>query len=371
MLSYLDNSIERRYYSITTMLAFMYGLSSKERVFFARRLAFLVGSGTPLLESVRMIYLHTKSKSKARIFRAIMDDIESGKNLSHGMAQFERSFGRFAINVVRAGEVGGILHQNLSYLADELEKREELKKKIVGALCYPLFIVGATGLTAGLLITFIFPKLTPVFNSLNIELPFMTSLLVYATDFLLRYSTVIALSFMMILCTSYILYRRFKKVKRFGEYLFYQMPFLGVMMRTYHCAAISRTIGILLESNMRVMQAITIASETSGSILYREALERVVCDISEGRTPSKKFAEEVMLFDPLMAQMIAVGEISGNLSQTFLYLACFFERELDHTTKNLTHAIEPTLMILMGLIVGYVVLSIITPIYGVTERLTI
>ena len=351
-------------------LTFWYGFSGKAQMHFAKRLAFLMSSGTPLLIGLRILREQASSPKEGMMLDVMISDVESGKNLSESMKRFRRQFGGFAVNIIRAGEFGGILHQNLSYLADELEKKQELKRKIIGALFYPLFIFCATFMAAGFLVLFVFPKITPIFKSMRIELPQATSFLIAATEFLLAYglSVIVGIIALGVLCIF--LYARVYAFRRFIHRLFLRPPIIGTLIKDYYLAGITRTIGLLLESNIRIVQALTIASETTENLVYREVLQHISRTMQEGKKMSQECKRYAHILTSLLCEMTAVGEASGNLAGTFLYLSRYFERELESRTKNFANAIEPALMICMGLVVGYVVVSVITPIYGITEHLT-
>ncbi len=160
-------------------------LTNKEQIFFVKRLSFLTRAGVPILESLRMLR-HFRSKQKTRLFDRVIGDVENGQSLATSLAKFDYVFGNFAVNIIRVGESAGILDQNLNYLADELKKKQELRHKIISALVYPGFIVLATLGIVTLLLTFVFPKVLPVFSSLKMTLPWSTRFLIAASNFIIK-----------------------------------------------------------------------------------------------------------------------------------------------------------------------------------------
>ena len=344
--------------------------SSKEQTLFAKRLAFLVRAGVPLVTGLQMIKKQMGSKRKTQILEFIIADVESGKDLATSLSRFRTMFGGFTINIVRAGESGGILHQNLNYLAEELKKRHALKKKVVGALVYPLFIMAATLVVAGLLVLFVFPKIIPVFKSLQFELPLSTKILLAVSSFLLAYGLWLILGVIVCMILFGILNRKVLPVRRIVHTIILHIPLLGKMVQTYQLTNFTRTLGLLLKSGIRITSALTIVSDTTENVLYREAFLKISDEVATGRKLSSELTKRSRLFTALVPEMVAIGETSGNLSETLLYLSDMYENELDELTRGLSNAIEPVLMIFMGLIVGFIAISIITPIYGITQSLS-
>ena len=344
--------------------------SSKEQTLFAKRLSFLVRAGVPLLSGLRMIKKQVRSKGKMKIFESIIQDVEGGKSLSVSLERFRNIFGGFTVNIVRSGESGGILHQNLNYLAEELQKKHALKKKVIGSLVYPFFIMLATLCVAGLLVLFIFPKIMPIFKSLNYELPSTTKALLWMSNFLLTYGFYVALGIIVFAAAFFILYKKVIQVRRVTNTVILKIPLLGKMVRTYQITNFCRTLGLLLKSGVRIVEGLTIVADTTENVLYRESFLEVGKNISTGRKLSVELEKRQDLFTALIPEMVMIGEASGNLSETLLYLSDMYEHELDDLTKNLSNSIEPVLMIFMGLMVGFIAISVITPIYGITQSLS-
>jgi type IV pilus assembly protein PilC len=274
------------------------------------------------------------------------------------------------INVIRIGENTGLLHQNLNYLAEELKKRILLKRKIIGAFVYPVFIAITTiGITT-MLIIFIFPKIIPILKSLKVPLPITTRFLIGLSGFLSDNGLYVLLGLIFfIIAIIFIL--KLPKVNLFIDNIMPSIPIIGKILQNYNLANVSRTLGLLLKSSVTLTESIKITAETTPNIVYRRMLEKMGENILKGKELSNQFKDFPRFFPILMPQMLSIGETTGNLSGSFLYLAEFYETEVDEMTKNLSNILEPFLMIFMGVIVGTVVISIITPIYGVTQHLNI
>lgn len=347
---------------------FEYKLSAKEQTLFAKRLSYLVRAGVPILESLELLTSQMRSKSGKKMFTSICSDVANGQYLSSAMAKFKSSFSEFIINIIRVGEHNGILAENLEYLAEELKKKQALQRKILGAMFYPLFIVLATiGLT-GVLTVFVFPKVLPIFSSVSVDLPITTKILMFVSRFLISYGWLV----LILLAVSFFVLTYLTRVPKFKiilENIIFRMPLFAHMAKSYHLANITRTLGLLLKGDSRLESAILTTSTTTSSLVYRQALSDLSLAASRGERMSYFMLKAPHLFPDMVSHMVAVGENTGNLSETFLYLSEMYEQDLDEITKNLSGLLEPVLMVFMGLLVGFVAISIITPIYSVTQKL--
>lgn len=344
--------------------------STKEQTFFAKRLSFLIRAGIPLIESLRMVKKQTSSSRKAKIFDRIIKDVENGQYLSASLKKFKNLFGDFTVNIIHAGEVGGILHQNLNYLAEELKKKYTLKRKVIGTLLYPAFIILATFVVITLIIIFIFPKILPIFSVLKVNLPITTRILIGVSEFLIHSGWLFLIGIAVFAVIFYILFRKIKRFHVFINRLILRLPLIGSLAQGYAIANFSRTLGLLLKSGVRVMEAINIVADTAENLLYKQELKKLAESVGKGKKIHACLEKNPLLFPEIVPQMIAIGETAGNLAETLLYLSEMFESEIDEQTKNLSGALEPALMIFMGLLVGFIAISIITPIYEITQGLT-
>lgn len=343
--------------------------SIKEQAMFAKRMSFLVKAGVPLVESLSLIRDQTRSQSKARAFDLIIDDVNNGQYLASSLAKHHRMFGEFAVNLIRVGEESGILSQNLEYLSDELKKKELLRRKVLGALAYPIIITVATfGITTGLIL-YVFPKILPIFSSLHVNLPFSTRFLIAVSNFLIHYGLLLVLFTVVLLTVFYFAQRKIEPMRLAVHRGLFQIPIFGNLMRSYNLANFTRTLGLLLRSGVRLTNALIMVSETTPNLAYRRAYERATERVLHGEPMSRQLGTDRVLFPDLLAHMVSIGESTGSLSQTLLYLSELYESEVEEQTKNLSTAIEPVLMVMMGLLVGFIAVSIITPIYEITQNL--
>jgi len=340
----------------------------QDQIIFAKRLSVLVKAGIPILSSLRMLEEQAGSRHGARIIKDLRDQMEKGKSLASGMNCYQKLFGEFAVNIVRVGEMSGTLVQNLNYLADELKKKQELRRNIIGALIYPAFIVVATIAIVIMLTVFLFPKILPLFNSFNAELPWSTKALIIISDTMGTYwAWMLGGLFAFIIIYNLLL--RLPAFKLFSDTLLLRWPILGRMFKSYHIANSTRTMSLLLKSEVGILESLRVAGETSGNAAYQKAFREISEGVIKGEPMSDTMKKQKLLFPILVPQMVQVGEMTGSLNSSLMYVSEMFEDEMTTSTKNLTTSIEPILMVMMGVMVGFVALSIITPIYGITQSL--
>jgi len=258
---------------------------------------------------------------------------------------------------------------SLTYLAEELKKKHILRRKLVSAFIYPALITVATLCITAFLMLYLFPKIIPVFTSLHIELPLTTRIVMSAIVFLEDWG-VVALSISVvcaIICS--IAFKRIVLFHLFVDRVVLWLPVVGTVVKYYNVANATRTLGLLLKSGVRVSEAMYITAETTKNLVYRKSFISLGEAVNRGERLSSYLVKHPGIFPDVIAHMVAVGERSGTLSETLVYLSELYEHEVDEFTKNLSVLVEPALMIVMGLVVGLIAISIITPIYGITQNL--
>ncbi len=344
--------------------------SSREQTLFAKRMSFLIKAGVPIIECIHIIRSQTKSKTKKKIYDSILNDVANGQYLATSLSKFKRFFGDFAINLIRVGEAGGILSQNLEYLADELKKKHELQKKVIGTLVYPTFITVSTIGLAALLTAYIFPKLMPIFTSLHVDLPWSTRALIWTSEYLRHWGLLTLLGVVLVFVALIVIRNRFEQVRMLGDRVLLNLPLAGNLARAYNLTNFCRTLGLLLRSGITLAEGIRITGETTKNRVYREAAFDLSKRVIRGETVSKGMLEHTNVYPDILTQMLVIGEKTGSLSSTLTYLAEMYEHEVEDLTKGLSSSIEPVLMVVMGLLVGLIAVSVITPIYSITQHLS-
>lgn len=343
--------------------------SMQDQILFTKRLGMILRSGMPIMEGLHMMGEESRTKSSQFIYRSLAIDVSSGQSLSYSLNKFPTIFGEFGINIIRIGERSGTLHENLEYLAGELKRKQSLKRKVIGALIYPAVIVMATvGITV-MLTVYIFPKIIPIFESVRAELPLSTRMLMQISSFLSEYGILLGLGVIMFVVVIIAAVRLIPAFHLFMDALLLKLPLFGKLSRLYNLTNICRTMSLLLKSDVRIVESIELVANSTKNLVYRRELFRARDRLIQGQNISSQFKMRHDLFPPLLSQMAKVAESTGNLSGTFDFLSGMFEEEIDELTKSLTTLIEPVLMIVMGLVVGFIAISIISPIYSITQNL--
>ena len=315
-----------------------------------------------------MLEEESHSKSVGQIAHSLANDVAHGIALSTALQKYEKIVGAFYINIIIVGETSGTLPENLEYIAEELKKKHELRKQVIGALVYPLVIVISTFGITTMLIVYIFPKIMPIFLSMKAELPWSTRTLIWLSHALSTYGLFLLLG-IILGSVAFSFAMRSKNFHYRVDVMLIHIPVFGKLSRFYNLANTCRTLSLLLKSDVRFVQALEIAAASLKNQAYSRALVEVGGGVLKGQRMSVQLKASPQLFPPLLTQMLSVGESTGNLSETLMYMSEMYETEIRDWTKNLTSVLEPVLMLTMGLLVGFIAVSIITPIYGITQSI--
>jgi len=349
--------------------SFFNKLSVKEQAVFARRLSFLIRAHIPILEALMMIRRQARTKARQKMLDQIITDVSNGQFLSKSMDKFRSLFGNFTVDIIRIGEESGMLDENLNYLADELQKRQALQRKVIGSLVYPFFITLATIAITALIVVYIFPKILPIFKTMHVALPLTTRVLMAVSSVLIQHGLVLVLLLLALIIGFIVLLQYMPRFRRIVHHGVLRLPLFGRLLKSYYVTTFCRTFGLLLRSHFSIIKAAQVTAETSANMAYQEELAHLADEITHGRKISDHLARHTDLFPDMVSEMIAIGEKTGNLSDTLLYLAGYYENEVEEITKNLSSSLEPILMVAMGAVVGFVAISVITPIYAITQNL--
>lgn len=342
----------------------------QEKINFARHLSVSIKSGMSLIDALKLIQGQSNSKKFSHLLGKVIEDVENGQFLAQSLAKFQYIFGDLFVNMVKVGETSGNLSQSLLYLAGEIKKQREINRRIKGALIYPLIILIATIGVTLFLTLFIFPKILPIFVSLKIQLPFTTQLVIYVLSFLQFYGLYVlgGLVLLFIFGKGMLAVRR---IHFLFDRLTINLPFISQVVMNITMTSFTRSLSVLLKSGMTLVDALEIARGTFHNLYYQREIEYMAEGVKKGESMARYLAQNHRIFPPMLTSMIQVGESTGNLEENLAYLSDYYESEVDETLKNLTTILEPVLLLTMGLLVGFIALSIITPIYQVTQGLQI
>lgn len=342
-------------------------VSLEQKVLWARNMSVMLHSGLTIEETLEVTADQATGTFK-KVLTGLHKAISSGQPLGDGMARYPKVFEESFINVVRAGEASGNLEENLTNIAENLEKERELRSKIKGAMLYPTVVLVAA-LILGLAMSFlVLPKIVPLFEGLKVDLPATTRALIWFSHVVRDYTWQLLIGVIGgVVGLIWLFKRRF--FKPVSHWLWLRLPIVSKLTRYTNQARFCRTLGTLLQSGLNIDEALEIAGSTVNNYYYRGALKHAAQSISKGGSLSAALSQHQNLFPILVTRMVGVGEQSGNTSETLLFLAHFYEVEVETSTKSLATAIEPVLLIIIGLGVGFLALSIITPIYEITGNI--
>lgn len=343
------------------------GVSLTQKALFAKNLSLMLKAGLPIAEALNIATSSAKGKMRG-VLEKVRSSVEAGRPLSASFADHSGTFSGLFINVTRAGEASGTLVENLEGIAEQLKKEKEIISKIKGAMMYPIVVLAATfGL--GLVLAFVvLPQITPLFEGLQIDLPITTRALIAFSHFIQNSGFYLFIG--IIAFSGFIVWLlRQKFTKPYTNWLLLKVPIIKNITRNSNLARFSRTLGTLLKSGVPIDEAMEITANTVGNYYYQRALGQVARASSKGTKLSDNLSQFSSFFPTLLTKMIKVGEESGNFEETLFYLAEYYEAEVDNSTKALSTTIEPILLLFIGLVVGFLALSIITPIYDITGNI--
>lgn len=338
-------------------------ISLTEKMMFTRHLSVMVKSGLPLNQSLQILAQQSKNPKFQNIISQVEQKIRQGQPLSDCLNKYPKIFNNIYVNMVRVGETSGNLDEVLDILSEQMEKDHRLISRIRGAMIYPAVIVVTMIVIGIIMMITIIPKITEIFTELDVDLPFTTQIIIGVSNFLRNH-----LILGLIVLIGSILFIRLamkgKAVKRIFHKIYLSLPIFGPLIRKINSARFARTISSLIESGVAVVKALQIVAGTLGNVHFKDSLSKVAEQVQRGEELSKALAGYKNIYPPMIIQMIKVGEETGKLTDILNTLANFYEQEIDNTTKNLSSVIEPIIMIIIGVAVGFFAVSIIQPMYS-------
>ncbi len=340
-------------------------VSSTEKVMFSKELATMVSAGIPIAQAVHILEEQSVNKIMKKATAEIAQDIEAGISLSAAMEKHGNIFSSLYTNMVKAGEVGGMLDETLEKMADEIEKEHELVASVRGAMAYPSVILVAIVGVVIYLLTSIVPQISAVFTELGSELPASTRFLIFISDAVRTHGLLIVTLFLGAFFGLRFLIKNNLKARYAWHNLLMKAPVIGKFIKKINITRFTRTLGSLLSSGVAILEAIDVSANVLKNEVFRKEIKETAAKIKDGSTVADPLRNS-KVFPVMVSQMIAVGEDTGTLDKILMKLTNFYQKEVDHTVKNLSSLLEPIMMIIIGAGAGFVVISIITPIYSMT-----
>lgn len=333
-------------------------------VTFTRQLSTMITSGLTLTEALTVLREQTPNQAFAKILDDIFHEIEAGNDLASSLEKYSKHFSKIYVSSIRAGEAGGMLDQVLARLAENLEKEREFKNKTRGVLIYPAIIVlGMIGVVF-LMMTMVIPRLTVLYKDFNITLPTTTRLLISVSDFFVTFWWLVLAGFVG-LVFGFRAWRKTPVGNRIADSLLLNLPIFGNLKKQIILVEFSRTLGLLVGSGLPILEALNVVSESLDNVIYQEGIKEAAQRVEKGFPLGVPLSQNPN-FPPILGQMIKVGEETGKLDESLLKLSRYFETESEQLVKDLTTAIEPLIMVVLGLGVGFLILAVVLPIYKLT-----
>jgi len=343
------------------------GVRADDLVIFTRQLATMIEAGLPLVRSLRILTDQTESSKLREVVEAVRKDIESGSSLSEALHRHEVVFGKLYVEMVRAGEVGGALDEVLLRVAAQLEKDQELKRKVRGALAYPLFVLAFALVAALFMLVFIVPIFAGMYADLGGSLPLPTRIALGLSDILTGFGGLATLVLFAVGAFFVARWARTEEGRKVWGRFALRIPLgIGGVVRKVALARCVRTLGALISSGVPILQALEISATSSGNPVVEAALLRARDSIRQG-SPIHAPLEAEPVFPPMVVRMIAVGEETGDLDGMLSKIADFYESEVDNTVKSLTSIIEPVMILIVGAVVGAIIISMYLPMFRIFE----
>ena len=344
-------------------------VKTRTLMIFTRQLATLIDAGLPLLRSLNVLAKQERDGVLKNTINTLADSVQGGSTFSEGLEQHPVIFNKLYVNMVKAGELGGVLELVLGRLAEFQEKAQKIKNKVIGAMVYPVIVlVLATGIMAFLLV-FIVPKFQNIFHEMlgNKPLPAITQFVIDFSNFIKNHGFIL-LGIIVFVIAAYKLIARTSAGRQVIDRIKLRMPLFGNLIRKSTVSRFSRTLGTLVTSGVPILQALNITRETAGNTVIADAITRVHDSVKEGESIVQPL-EASAAFPPMVISMIDVGEETGQLPEMLLKIAEVYDDEVDNAVAGLTSMLEPIMIVVLALVVGTIVIALFTPLISIISGL--
>jgi type IV pilus assembly protein PilC len=346
-------------------------VKNDQLVAFTRQLSAMVSAGVPLLRSLTSIQKHAEDKALQKILADIVKEVEGGMTMGDALAKHPDTFNDIYVNMVRAGETAGILDDILKRLAGQLEKSAAIRKKIKSAMAYPMVLLGITVLAFFGLMLFVVPQIGKIIQDLggpDAELPFITKMMLGISGFIVGYWYIVFPVLIGAVVGVVMYIRKSPKGRRQFDNLILKLPAIKTIIRKIAVARFARTFSALMGAGVAVLEALDVTSRAVGNVIYEEALKQAAIEVKNGKSLSSVL-ENNELFPSIVAQMLSVGEETGQTDTVLLKVADFYEEEVDLAIEGISSIIEPAMIVVMGGMVGLIAASVMLPISQLSQNI--
>jgi type IV pilus assembly protein PilC len=340
-------------------------ISMRDIVIFTRQFSTMINSGLPLVQALDILSKQSESKALQAVTRQVVFDVESGHTVADALGKHPKAFSDLYVNMVAAGEAGGILDTILMRLATFMEKNDALVRKVKGAMIYPAVIMSVAAIAITVLLIFVIPVFQSMFQSVNLTLPLATRFVIGLSDFLKTYWWAVGLGG----AAGWFLLRRYYKTsngKLQVDRILLHVPVLGDVLRKSAVSRFTRTLGTLISSGVSILDGLEITAKTAGNRVVQDAIMASRSSIAGGDTISAPLAKS-KVFPPMVISMISVGEQTGGLDEMLAKIADFYDEEVDAAVSGLLSLLEPVMIVFLGVVVGGMVVAMYLPIFDMVN----
>ena len=344
------------------------GVSPKEIAIFTRQFSVMIDAGLPLVQCLEILATQQENKTFAKILQQTRMDVEGGASLADAMRKHPKAFDELYVNMIAAGEAGGILDTILKRLATYIEKAVKLKSQVKGAMIYPIAVISIAGIVVAVILWKVIPTFAAMFEGLGAQLPLPTRIVIAASNWFVRLLPFLVLG----VVGGGLLIRRYYATyggRRTIDRMVLKLPVLGVLMQKIAVARFCRTLATLISSGVPILDGLEITARTSGNAIIEDAIMAVRKAVESGMTLAQPLKESGV-FPPMVVQMIGVGEQTGALDAMLSKIADFYEDEVDQAVANLLTLLEPVMIMFLGVTVGGIVISMYLPLFDLISKLS-
>jgi len=343
------------------------GVKSKSVSIFTRQFSVMLDAGLPLVQCLEILGEQEENKNFAEIIQNVRGDVEAGSSLADAMKKHPRAFNNLYTSMVAAGEAGGILDIILQRLANYIEKVVRLQAQVKSAMVYPITVLTIAAGVVFIILWRVIPVFAQLFAGLGAELPFLTRMVVAASNFVGRFGIFIV-AFVFLIFVAIRRYHKTEGGRRVIDGLMLKIPVVGMLIRKIAVARFCRTLATLTSSGVPILEGLEITAKTSGNAIIEDAIMAVRKAVEEGKTISGPLGE-TKVFPPMVVQMINVGEQTGALDQMLSKIADFYEEEVDTAVAGLMKLLEPVMIVILGGIIGTIVTAMYLPMYAILQKI--
>lgn len=352
---------------LNKFLPFLNKVGSSDIILFTRQLSSMLSSGLTLLRALQIFKEQIENEAMIEVVTSMINDIEEGKSFSYAIAKFPNVFSPVYISLIKAGESSGLLDKVLLRLANNLEKEAKLRGTVKSALMYPAIVVTLMVFVVFIMMIFVIPQLSVLYENLGVPLPLPTQIVIGLSGVIGTFWPL----FIVLFFAFFFFYRKWRKTEQgqlIVDNIILKLPVFGKLISQTILAEFSRTFGLLIGTGTLVVESLEEASGTTGNIYYKNAIRDIARQVEKGVTIGDSMST-YSLFPPMLVQLVKIGEQTGKMDETLGKASEYFEGEVNQTVKTLTTALEPFIMLVLGVGVAFLIISVITPIYSLISSL--